>query len=231
MQKVADIDEKRITSITDTDIAIPVRWAAPATEIRWNNAIAMAVTIARTVDKMNLWDGYLHFKERTGYFKIEEQLFKTYNLLDNFNVGIETPIGLMFTESVPYHSIDVPLFKTSNITESMPCEPMLVYNRDNSTIYIEMSNPIYSNDVSVNISAFEITTIFGGLQYTFNPTQVILNNVSGITLTVEDMSQATGEVNVLYRSEKGNLMSSITNTSVGSFNKAFTYSMTYSEGE
>ena len=228
---MSDVDEKRIEFVSDTDVNIPVRWKTGATDLRWNNAIAMAVTIARKIDNSNLWDGYLHFKERTGYFKIEEQPFKTYNLSDNFNVGIETPIGLMFTESVPYHSIDVPLFRTSNITESIPCEPMSVYNIDSSTIYIEMSNPIYSNDVSVNISAFEITTIFGGLQYTFNPTQVVLNDISGITLTVEDMSQATGEVNVLYRSEKGNLMSSITNTSVGSFNKAFTYSMTYSEGE
>ena len=228
---MSDVDEKRIEFVSDTDVNIPVRWKTEATDLRWNNAIAMAVTIARKIDKMNLWDGYLHFKERTGYFKIEEQLFKTSNISDDFNADIEAPIGLMFTVSVPYHSIDVPLFKTSNITESMPCEPMSVYNIDSSTIYIEMSNPIYSNDASVNISAFEITTIFGGLQHTFNPTQVVLNDVSGITLTVEDMSQATGEVNVLYRSEKGNLMSSITNTSVGSFNKAFTYSMTYSEGE
>lgn len=228
---MSDVDEKRIEFVSDTDVNIPVRWKTEATDLRWNNAIAMAVTIARKIDNSNLWDGYLHFKERTGYFKIEEQLFKTSNISDDFNADIEAPIGLMFTVSVPYHSIDVPLFKTSNITESMPCEPMSVYNIDSSTIYIEMSNPIYSNDASANISAFEITTIFGGLQYTFNPTQVVLNDVSGITLTVEDMSQATGEVNVLYRSEKGNLMSGITNTSVGSFNKAFTYSMTYSEGE
>lgn len=228
---MSDVDEKRIEFVSDTDVNIPVRWKTEATDLRWNNAIAMAVTIARKIDNSNLWDGYLHFKERTGYFKIEEQLFKTSNISDDFNADIEAPIGLMFTVSVPYHSIDVPLFKTSNITESMPCEPMSVYNIDSSTIYIEMSNPIYSNDASANISAFEITTIFGGLQYTFNPTQVVLNDVSGITLTVEDMSQATGEVNVLYRSEKGNLMSSITNTSIGSFNKAFTHSMTYSEGE
>lgn len=228
---MSDVDEKRIEFVSDTDVNIPVRWKTEATDLRWNNAIAMAVTIARKIDNSNLWDGYLHFKERIGYFKIEEQLFKTSNISDDFIVDIARPIGLTFTETIPYHSIDVPLFKTSNITESMPCEPMSVYNIDSSTIYIEMSNPIYSNDASANISAFEITTIFGGLQYTFNPTQVVLNDVSGITLTVEDMSQATGEVNVLYRSEKGNLMSSITNTSVGSFNKAFTYSMTYSEGE
>ena len=229
---MSDIDKKRITSISDGENAIPVRWGASATEIRWNNAIAMAVAIARRMDKMNLWDGYLSFTEKTGYFKIEEQLFKTSNILDNFVVDIARPIGLTFTETIPYHSIDVPpLFKTSNITESMPCEPMSVYNIDSSTIYIEMSNPIYSNDASANISAFEITTIFGGLQYTFNPTQVILNDVSGITLTVEDMSQATGEVNILYRSEKGNMMSSVTNTPIDSFNRAFTYSMTYSEGE
>ena len=228
---MSDVDEKRIEFVSDTDVNIPVRWKTEATDLRWNNAIAMAVTIARTIDKMNLWDGYLHFKERTGYFKIEEQLFNPSNISDDFIVDIARPIGLTFTETIPYHSIDVPLFKTSNITESMPCEPMSVYNIDSSTIYIEMSNPIYSNDASANISAFEITTIFGGLQYTFNPTQVVLNDVSGITLTVEDMSQATGEVNILYRSEKGNIMSSVTNTPIDSFNRAFTYSMTYSEGE
>lgn len=227
---MADIDEKRITSISDTDISIPVRWANSATEIRWNNAIAMAVTIARTIDRMNLWDGYLHFKEKTGYFKIEERLFKTSNISDKFNVDIENPIGLMFTEFIPYNSINIPFFKTSDIVESMPCEPMSVYSTDDSTIYIEMSNPIYSNNASENIAAFEITATFGGLKYTFNPKQVVLNDVSGIALTVENMSQATGEINVLYRSEKGNLMSSITDTSVDSFNKAFTYSITYSEG-
>ena len=229
---MSDVDEKRIEFVSDTDVNIPVRWKTEATDLRWNNAIAMAVTIARKIDNSNLWDGYLHFRERTGYFKIKEQLFNTSNISDDFIVDIARPIGLTFTETIPYHSIDVPpLFKTSNITESMPCEPMSVYNIDSSTIYIEMSNPIYSNDASANISAFEITTIFGGLQYTFNPTQVILNDVSGITLTVEDMSQATGEVNILYRSEKGNMMSSVTNTPIDSFNRAFTYSMTYSEGE
>ena len=79
---MSDVDEKRIEFVSDTDVNIPVRWKTEATDLRWNNAIAMAVTIASKIDHSNLWDGYLHFKARTGY-SIELSLsFELYKILE-----------------------------------------------------------------------------------------------------------------------------------------------------
>lgn len=228
---MADIDEKRIAFVSDTDVSVPIRWSANATDIKWNNAIVLATTIARTIDRMNLWDGYLHFREKTGYFKINTFILNTSEINDELDLHAENPVSLSFNEDVPYHRIVPAVLMTSNIATSFPNSPYQAYCIDNTTIYVEMANPIYSNDVSANINAFEITATFGGIQYTTNPVNVTLNDTSGITLTVDDLSQVVGEVNVLYKSEMGNLMDSMNNVKIDSFNKGFTYSTTYSEGE
>lgn len=46
---MADIDEKKIASITDTDTTIPIEWENGDVDIRWNNAIAMGIAMARKI--------------------------------------------------------------------------------------------------------------------------------------------------------------------------------------
>lgn len=228
---MSDIDEKRLEFISDTEVNIPVRWKTEATDFRWNNAIAMAVTIARKIETSNLWDGYLHFREKTGSFKINPFSFNTSEISDNLKFDIQSPIDIRFTENVDYHLIEPFVFSTVNITDTIPCFPSNVYSLDSTTIYIEMSNPISSVSPNNNINAFEITATFGGVKYTTNPISVELSGLSGIKLTVSDMGAVSGEVNVLYKSEVGNIKEDINDTYIDSFNRAFTYTMNYSEGE
>lgn len=55
--------------------------------------------------------------------------------------------------------------------------------------------------------------------------------MSRIKLTVTDMGQVSGEVNILYKSELGNIKESAYDAYIESFNRAFTYTMNYLEGE
>jgi hypothetical protein len=228
---MSDVDEKKIEFVSDTDVSIPVRWKTAATDLRWNNAIAMAVTIARKIDTSNLWDGYLHFREKTGDFKINPFVLKTMDIEDGFICDIQTPIDISFTENVAYHYINSFVLTTSRITDNMPCVTGSVYSTDSTTIYIEMTNPITSISANENIKAFEITATFGGVGYTFNPVKVEISDVSRIKLTVTDMGQVSGEVNILYKSELGNIKESAYDAYIESFNRAFTYTMNYLEGE
>ena len=228
---MSDVDEKRIEFVSDTDVNIPVRWKTEATDLRWNNAIAMAVTIARKIDNSNLWDGYLHFRERVGTFKINPFTLSTTDIEDELIFNVQNPIDFSFTENVAYHYITPFTLMTTDITDSMPCVTDSVYSTDSTTIYIEMTNPISSSSPNSNIKAFEITATFGGVRYTFNPTNAEISDVSRIKLTVTDMGQVSGEVNILYKSELGNIKSCVTDDYIDSFNRAFTYTMNYAEGE
>ena len=139
---------------------------------------------------------------------------------DGFICDIQTPIDISFTENVAYHYINSFVLTTSRITDNMPCVTGSVYSTDSTTIYIEMTNPITSISANENIKAFEITATFGGVRY-----------VSRIKLTVTDMCQVSGEVNILYKSELGNIKESAYDAYIESFNRAFTYTMNYLEGE
>ena len=229
--QLADIDEKRITFVSDTDVSIHIRWAAPAKDIKWNNAIAMAVTIARTIDKMNLWDGYLDFKVRTGRFKMNTPTFKHTSIGANLICDVQNPISFIFPENILHHKINVPIFMTTNISAELPCMPISSYNDGDTVIYIDMTNPITSMDTTVLTSAFEVTALFGGTMYTVSPKVVELSGNSQIKLTLDTFEQATGEINILYKQEVGNLIDCVNGGKVKAFSTSFTYATTYMEGE
>lgn len=231
MSCLADIDTKRITGISDSEVVIPVRWGANATDLRWNNAIALGVTIARSIDRMNLWDGYLHFKESVPAFNLSFGLFKTSEISDELNLNTQSGISLPFAEVIPYHSIEF-TFKTSDISAAFPVNYVVkAYAESDTIIYVEMYNPVYSSNLSANTGAFSITATFGGVMYTVYPSSVEIIGYNLIKLTLDSFEQASGEISVLYKKELGNIKKHEDGDYLDSFNVAFTYTTTYTEGE
>lgn len=227
---MASIDEKRIEYVGDGRVNIPVRWSSAADNIRYNNAIAMAVTIARTIDAANLWDGYIYFREAV-CFAMNNSPLCTAQLTDTLNISENLPLELAITESVkPFVMECVPLC-TSDIADGMPNRPQNVYADGNTTICIDFNNPIFSEDVSANLSAFEVTTIHGGINYTLSVSAVEISDVSRLRITVEDMETVSDDISVLYRAEKGNLRDNVSGGYISSFNRSFAYVLSYSEGE
>lgn len=230
---MSDIDEKKITFVSDTDVSIPIRWQSSATDIRWNNAIAMAVTIARTIDKMNLWDGYLDFIVRTNGFKVNKKRIKLNDTVSETLVfNKQLPIDITFNVNYLGFKITPKKIKLNNtVAENMPIAVEKSYSLDDTTIIIEFNNSIYSNDLNANLEAFSVTATFGGVMYTVHPTEIVQTGTSTLSLTISSLEQASGAVSILYANELGNLMSNATSEAVPSFNTSFTYTNTYSEGE
>lgn len=228
---MASIDEKRIEYVGNGRVSIPIRWGASADNIRYNNAVAMAVTIARTIDSANLWDGYIYFREVTGCFTINNVPLCTAQLTDTLNISENLPLELAITESVKPFGIDHVTLCTSDIADEMPNLPLNIYADDNVTIIIEFNNPIFSDDVSANLGAFEIITVHGGINYTLSVSAIEITDVSALRITVENMDTVSDDVSVLYRAEDGNLKDSISGGFIASFNRSFAYITTYSEGE
>lgn len=230
---MSNIDEKKITFVSDTDVSIPIRWQASATDIRWNNAIAMAVTIARTIDKMNLWDGYLDFIVRTDGFKINKRHIKLNNTVsENLIFDTQLPMSILFNINYTGFKVTPRKIKLNEtVVENLPYTVEKSYALDYTTIIIEFNNSIYSNNLDSNLQAFSITATFGGSIYSVHPTKIVHNNPNTLSLTVSSLEQASGMISILYASELGNLMSNITSEALPSFNTSFTYTTTYSEGE
>ena len=230
---MSDIDEKRIISISDGENAMPVRWGASATEMRWNNAIAMAVAIARRMDKMNLWDGYLDFIVRATGFKVNKNRIKLNDTVSETLVfNKQLPIDITFNVNYLGFKITPKKIKLNNtVAENMPITVEKSYSLDDTTIIIEFNNSIYSNDLNANLEAFSVTATFGGVMYTVHPTEIVQTGTSTLSLTISSLEQASGSVSILYANELGNLMSNATSKAVPSFNTSFTYTTTYSEGE
>lgn len=227
---MASVDEKRIEYVGNGQVSIPVRWSSAADNIRYNNAVAMAVTIARTIDAANLWDGYIYFREAVG-FAMDNVPLSTAQLADTLNFSENLPLELAVAENIePFVMEYVPLY-TSDIADGMPNLPLNIYAQDSTTIYIEFSNPIFSEDASVNTAAFEITTVHGGINYVLSVSAVEITDVSRLKITVEDMEAVSDEVSVLYRAENGNLGDNASGGYIGSFNRSFAYVLSYSEGE
>ena len=230
MNTVADIDEKRITGVSDSDVTIPIRWSTNAKDLKWNNAIAMGVTIARTIDKMNLWDGYLHFKERVKPPSIRQQLVRTSQITEELILDVQEYIDLVFTEIVDTRIRPTRVY-TSDISAVLPYSVNSTYREGDTVIYIVMDNPVYSDNIAANTGAFTVTGTFGGVMYTMQPEAVELSDHNTIKLTTSSFAQASGEVSVLYKAENGNIMRYLDAEKLNSFNTTFTYTTTYLEGE
>lgn len=229
---MASIDEKRIEYVGNGRVSIPIRWGASADNIRYNNAVAMAVTIARTIDSANLWDGYIYFREVTGCFAINNVPLCTAQFADKLNFSAEAPLSFAFSENAdPFRIEETIMFRTSDISDAMPNLPLNIYADDNVTIIIEFNNPIFSDDVSANLGAFEIITVHGGINYTLAVSAIEITDVSALRITVENMDTVSDDVSVLYRAEDGNLKDSISGGFIASFSRSFAYITTYSEGE
>ena len=67
--------------------------------------------------------------------------------------------------------------------------------------------------------------------YTVSPKVVELSGNSQIKLTLDTFEQATGEINILYKQEVGNLIDCVNGGKVKAFSTSFTYATTYMEGE
>lgn len=228
---MASIDEKRIEYVGNGRVSIPIRWGASADNIRYNNAVAMAVTIARTIDSANLWDGYIYCRDVTGCFSINNVPLCTAQFADKLNFSAEAPLSFAFLENADPLRIEETMFRTSDFSDAMPNLPLNIYAADNVTIIIEFNNPIFSDDVSANLGAFEITTVHGGLNYTLAVSAVEITDLSRMRITVENMDTVSDDVSVLYRAEDGNLRDSVSGGFIASFNRSFAYITTYSEGE
>ena len=228
---MSDINEKKITFVSDTDVSMPVRWNAEAKDIRWNNAIAMAVVISRKLDKRNLWDGYLSFSLKTGTFKMAKPKMKlNEKYTDSLSASADVPLCMNFSETADWYGLIRQTFDTY-LSDSMPYGVEEINAINDTTIRIAFSNPIFSSKITDNINAITVTATFGEAEYISNPISIDLDGVNGILLTVPSLEQVTDEVSVLYEAEKGNIMCSATGNRLNSFNAAFTYNINYSEGE
>lgn len=218
---MSDVVNNRIVGVSDIEKVIPVAWGISATELYWHNAVIMGTVIARKIDKANLWDGTLNFKESVPKIKMNNLNMKMQIVSDDLTFGQPYMHNFIISENITKHTMNTINMNSQIITDNLPKTPVSATNNGYTIIYVHMYNPIFSTNVSANLSAFEITALFGGTVYTLSPTSIELSGINTIKLTVDSLETATGNINVLYKSELGNLTSNIDNSLINSFNISF----------
>lgn len=239
--KVADIDKKRIISISDGEKSMPVYWGIAAKDIKYNNAIIMATVIARRIDKQNLWDGLLHFKESFKYFTIKSNSnkFVLEDINDNMIFDKRNPINFVFTENIDSFNINAQSKKIlSPLTDTLPIPtaPRLPFsatalyakNIGDNVIYIELRNPINIGDGTFedNIGAFNVLVTVGTTTYYPNIINISLDNgVNDILLTLDSdiMKNSTQVITVTYDGNVGTFEDSANGGKIAGFQTSFNY--------
>ena len=237
---MGDIDNKRITSVSDGESSIPIYWGTSAKDIKFNNAIVMATVIARKIDKQNLWDGMLHFKEKTSGFIIKPYTkIGTYSLEDNLIVNIQTPININFSEIFNGVNIitDTNMYDFENfqVVLPVPTEPklpisdngILSYNTDSTHINIEMRNPVCidENYIEATKKAFNIKLVLEDSIYYPSIIEWSFTGQNTITLVVDDdiLPQAVGTINITYNNGVGYIEDAVNGGYIKTFQTSFNY--------
>lgn len=245
---MGNIDTKRITSISDGGNAVPVQWSVNATDIKYNNAIIMATTIARRIDKQYLWNGLITNTEKVRYFNINPKTKKIKmnpSITDTLIFNKQVPLPLTIEERVDSVKIKYShKMSVKNIKESFPAPtqprlpltstPLFSKNEGTKTIYIEMRNPINIGEGSEeeNKNAFSVLVTVDTQTYYPIITNVSLEtglNVIIINLEEEIMSQSTQNIAVIYNSELGTIEDSFNGGKIASFQTSFIYTETTTE--
>lgn len=237
---MADIDEKRIVSISDGDQSIPIYWGIEAKDIKYNNAIVMATVIARRIDKQNLWDGLLHFKERVKSFTIRSpHKINLIDINDELTFKVQNPINISFTENIEPFSVNVRIknnLLTLKDTLSEPTSPRLpltstaLYstNISDTSIYIEFRNPVNlgTGTLDENVGAFQVLVTVGTTTYYPNITSISLDSsVSGVVLNLDSdiMKDSTQVITVIYDADIGTFESNASGNKMTGFQTSFNY--------
>lgn len=246
MQRVADIDTKRITSVSDGENAMPVYWGVAAKDIKYNNAIIMATVIARRIDKQNLWDGLLHFKEKTKRFNIHPfSKINTFTFIDTMQTDVKNPISQSFTEDFgtvnikPFLPISVLPFKEEFPTPTaarlpFTAIPLYSINKSDTSIYIELRNPISIGNGTIegNIAAFQVLVTVGTTTYYPKITNLSLDvgkHVIWLDLDSDIMNQSTQVITVIYDADIGTIEDSINTGKISGFQTSFNYASNETE--
>lgn len=175
-----------------------------------------------------LWDGTITIVEDDISFAVLPLTVSLGTISDTVGVAKNTLLKTVVAENFAGVSVSLPV-STNTITAVISCVPLLAYNEGDTTIYVEMSNPIASADLSANLLSFEVTAIFGGTVYTLNPALIELIGLNVLKLTVQTFASAGGDINVLYKNENGNLQDLANGGAVNNFNIAFTPVLTLME--
>lgn len=239
---MADIDTKKIISISDGANAMPINWGINVSDIRYNNAIIMATAIARRIDKQNLWNGLINVKEKVPSFSIKKPTYKftAKGITDELIFDVQKGIQKSFSEGVKTISINRPNWTTEilgHIKESFPIPtaeklpigtvPLLSGNLSKNTLYVELRNPINigAGTLIENITAFSVIVTVNVTTYYPNITSIDLTGQNTIKLVLDEdiMEQSTQVITVLYDASKGTLEDSFNGGMVASFQTSFNY--------
>lgn len=236
---MGNIDTKRITSVSDGGNAVPVQWSVNATDIKYNNAIIMATTIARRIDKQYLWNGLITNTEKVGYFNINPPTKIThFTFKDNLICKVQDVEKYSFIENVSTFSINKPeKIQIGAIKEYFPIPtaaklplgttPLLAENLSKNTLFIEMRNPINigNSTEEANLLAFKVIVTVNMETYYPEITTLELTGQNTIVLTLnsEIMAESTQVITVLYDSSLGTLEDSFNGDIVASFQTSFNY--------
>lgn len=239
---MSDIDNKKITSISDGSNAVPILWSINAKDIRYNNAIIMATVIARKMDKQNLWNGLINIKEKVAPFNIKKPSYKVIvpGITEILKENIQEGIKKSFAETIGATIVQRPNNKVTllgTIKESFPIPtaeklpvgttPLAAGNLSKNVLYIELRNPINIGVLNEqeNLSAFQVIVTVGTTTYYPDILNMSLTGQNTIQLTLDSniMEESTQVITVSYDANKGSLEDSFNGGQVTSFQTSFNY--------
>ena len=246
---MSDINEKKITSISDGANAMPVQWSLLAKNIRYNNAIIMATAIARKVDKQNLWNGLIVASDKVGTFEIKSYIPKMTALpiKETLSMAVQEGIQEKFEEKInsinitpfiPHFSIkgSIDAYLPIPTAERLPegSTPIKAENMSTNTLYIDLRNPINLGVTTeeeieeyekINCKAFTIMVTVDNMTYYPIVTHFQLSKHNTIILTLDSdiMKDTKLPIAILYDSTKGTLMDSFNGGAVTNFQTTFVY--------
>jgi hypothetical protein len=211
----------KIIAIGDGNTSMPIHWNLSPTNVLQHNAIAMGVAISRGIDEAHLWDGTLYASD---FFDVGSILnsdgLNVVTLSDSVTVTTISPTLINLSQAFSAVDIDGNTLDCANISDSIILQRVPVASYSGSTtITLTFINPIGSTS-TIDTSAFSVSGILSGT-YTEIPIVSAVANNTILTITTNDFSAFTGNIQINYEKSTGNLINILDGTETSSFSVYF----------
>lgn len=181
------------------------------------------------VSSNRAWDGTITIKEKIKPIYINPYNVTLAAITDNVTTNTMKPVGDSISEVIEPFAITHQQVMLANIDDILNSTPIIAYNDDTHTIYINFYNPVLSSDLDVNINALEITAVIGTTTSKLSIDSIELSDLNTLKINLPVGSITGGTVSIAYSNSIGNLVDYATGEKVADFVIAFNPVLTTGE--